>query len=268
MEDIVNRGINPKITIITVTYNSEKTLERTILSVASQNYSELEYIIVDGGSTDGTVDIIKKYEDGIITEWISEKDKGISDAFNKGIGMATGSLIGIINSDDGLEPGALHELARHYDPEVDVYRGNIFFWNEENNTKIREVPSMHFSYSGWKLSVCHQGTFVSRKAYDKYGTFNTDYKYAMDLDLLMRYERVGAIFKYIDYDMAFFTMNGITFQKFTRANRIEVENIILSNGGTGLDILKYRVIKYLKLLFKKIVSNDTALKIKNFRDNT
>ena len=88
-----------KITIITVCYNSAATLEKTILSVANQSYSNIEYIIVDGNSNDGTVDCIKKHEDKI-TNWISEPDKGLYDAMNKGIAMATGDIIGILNSDD------------------------------------------------------------------------------------------------------------------------------------------------------------------------
>lgn len=257
----------PKISLITVTYNSERTIERTIKSIEKQQYSNLEYIIVDGKSTDGTIDVIKKYEDKIITRWISEKDRGISDAFNKGIRMSTGDIIGIVNSDDGLEPGALYALAEHYSPEIDVYRGNIFFWNEATGAKIREVPSMHFSYSGWKLNVCHQGTFVSAKAYRKYGMFNLKYNYAMDLDLLMRFERLGASFKYISYDMAYFTMDGLTFQKFTKENWIELESIIIANGGSRIDVAKFRILKSSKLLLKKIVNNDTALKIKNIKDN-
>lgn len=95
-----------KISIITITYNSEKTLEDTIQSVARQNYPDLEYIIVDGGSKDATLDIVKKYSN-VVTKWISEPDKGISDAFNKGIKIASGELIGIINSDDTQAPVAM-----------------------------------------------------------------------------------------------------------------------------------------------------------------
>ena len=257
----------PKISLVTVTYNSENTLEQTIRTIEQQHYPNLEYIVVDGGSTDGTIDIIKKYEDKVVTKWISEKDRGISDAFNKGIHMSSGEVIGIVNSDDGLELGTLYELAKHYLPEIDVYRGNILFWNEKTGGKIREVPSMHFSFSGWKLSVCHQGTFISRKAYYKFGMYNINYKFAMDLDLLMRYERAGAKFKYIDYDMAYFTMNGLTFQKFTMENWLEMERIIRSNGGSSIDVLKYKLLKSAKLLFKRIVNNDAAIKLKNYKDN-
>ena len=165
----------PKVSIITITFNSENTLERAIKTIIDQRYENLEYIIVDGGSKDGTLDIINKYSN-YISKWISEPDKGIADAFNKGIGLATGDVIGIINSDDGLEAGALIALAENYNPAIDVYKGNIFFWNEDSNKKIREVPSMHSSYSGWKLRLCHQGTFVTKKSYEKYGVFDINLK--------------------------------------------------------------------------------------------
>ena len=93
----------PKVSIITVCLNSEKTLEQAIQSVISQTYKNIEYIIVDGASTDGTLDIISKYENKI-TKWVSEKDQGLYYAMNKGIDMATGDIVGIINSDDWYEP--------------------------------------------------------------------------------------------------------------------------------------------------------------------
>src|SRR5687768_11172166 len=105
---------SPLISMITVVRNGAAHMEQCIKSVLEQAGANLEYIVVDGGSTDGTVEIIKKYE-GKITAWISEKDKGISDAFNKGIAMAKGNIIGLINSDDWLEPGVLARIAAFSD---------------------------------------------------------------------------------------------------------------------------------------------------------
>ena len=126
---------NPKISIITITYNSAKTLERTIKSIIEQKYENLEYIIVDGGSTDSTLEIVKKY-DTWISKWVSEPDSGISNAFNKGINMATGNVIGIINSDDGLMPGALQAISDSYEDGVDVYRGKVLLWKEDTNRRL------------------------------------------------------------------------------------------------------------------------------------
>ena len=127
-EHLLEVKLFPRISVITITYNSAATLEETIRSVTMQDYPALEYVIIDGGSTDGTLDIVQKYKDQIQVV-VSEPDKGISDAFNKGIAHATGEIIGIINSDDILLSGALREVAEAYDPQVDVYSGYILFWN-------------------------------------------------------------------------------------------------------------------------------------------
>ena len=258
--------MNPKISIITISYNSAKTIERAILSVLNQGYDNLEYIIVDGGSEDGTTEIINKYNKKI-AKWVSEPDKGISDAFNKGISFATGDIIGIINSDDGLEPGALEVIGREYDKNTDVYRGNIIFWNEDTNCKTREVPSMKFSYSGLGLRCCHQSTFITKEAYQKYGIYNTAYKYNMDFDLLLRFQNQGAKFKYLNYDIAYFTMGGITFSKTNKDQMLEMEDIIISNGGKKGDVLAYRIVKSIKNFVKKIIKIDWVLRIKNIKYN-
>lgn len=109
----VSRSSEPLVSIITVVFNGEKYLEQTILSVLNQTYSNIEYIIIDGGSSDATLDIINKYTDKI-DYWVSEPDSGIYDAMNKGISLATGQLIGIINSDDWYELDAVEEIVRAY----------------------------------------------------------------------------------------------------------------------------------------------------------
>lgn len=251
----------PKISIITITYNSENTLERTIESVINQNYERLEYIIVDGNSTDNTVSIIKRYEK-YISKWVSEPDDGISNAFNKGISMATGDIIGIINSDDGLLPNALQGLAASYSSNVDVYRGKVLLWKEDTDTKVEETPSMHFNLIGMN-KISHQSTFVTKDAYCKYGAYDENCKYVMDYDLLLRYERAGAKFKYVDKVLAFYSLGGITFTKFTKSRRLETENILRNNGASKIQIWIYRLIKYCKLFIKKIIKKDNLLVIFN-----
>lgn len=252
----------PKLSIITVCFNSASTIEQTIQSVISQNYENVEYIIVDGGSTDGTLDIIRKYESQI-SRWVSEKDRGISDAFNKGIRLATGEIIGIINSDDCYTEGAFHALAGAYDESVDIYRGRIIFWNLETGSKVSEAPTIGMPYCGWRVNVCHQGVFIRRDAYERYGFFDIKLKYNMDFDLLLRFEHAGAVSKLVDYDMACFTMSGVTFSGFNREQRLEMETVIRRNGGTAFDIWKYRAIKYMKLMVKKTLGIDKVLRIKN-----
>ncbi|MCH5203687.1 MAG: glycosyltransferase [Oscillospiraceae bacterium] len=257
--------MQPKISIVTITFNSEKTLERTIQSVISQDYENVEYIIVDGASNDKTLDIIKSYADKGITSWISEPDKGISDAFNKGISLATGEIIGIINSDDGLEAGALRAVAEAYEPDVDVYRGNIYFWNTDSGAKIREVPSMSFPFSK-QVNISHQGTFVAKAAYEKYGVFNVDYKYSMDYDILLRFEKAGAKFKYVDATLAYFTIGGLTFTSYSSERRKETETIMRSHGAKPWHIWRFRILKYTKNFIKKHVNIDLLLRLRHRKD--
>ena len=251
----------PRITIITITYNSEKTLARAIDSIICQEYPNLEYIIVDGGSNDNTVEIIKSYGDRI-TKWISEPDKGISNAFNKGIHMATGDVIGIINSDDGLELGALQKVADAYEENVDVYRGNVLLWKEDSNTQVVEIPSMHFRYVG-SNKISHQSTFVAKKAYMRFGLYDESCKYVMDYDLLLRYERAGAKFKYIDETLAFYSLGGLTFTKFTKKRMDEIIRVLKQNGASHFHVLMYILYQLSKEFIKKIVPKETLMRIMN-----
>lgn len=225
--------MRPKISIITITYNSQDTVEETIKSVVSQGYPNLEYIIIDGASTDGTMAVVEKYRDKI-AKVVSEPDKGISDAFNKGIKNATGDVIGIINSDDILLPGALDRVAEAYEEGVGVYRGNIFIWDSASDTKIQAVPSMKFPLHTFKKRiVCHQGTFVAKWAYEKYGLFKTHFRFMMDVDLLIRFYEAGVKFKYIPSELAMFRLGGVTSSSF-RKKLGELESLFRENGAGWL----------------------------------
>ena len=222
--------MQPKISIITITYNSESTVEETIKSVISQDYPNLEYIIIDGASKDGTLAVVDKYRDHIV-KVVSEPDKGISDAFNKGIMHATGDIIGIINSDDVLLPGALKAVAASYDDEVGVYRGNVFMWDSASDTKIQAVPTMKFPLHTFKKRiVCHPGTFVARWAYEKCGLFKTHFRYMMDVDLLIRMYEAGVKFKHVPAELAMFRLGGVTSNSFLKKTD-ELEKLFRENGA-------------------------------------
>lgn len=244
--------MNPKISIITICYNSEKTLETTILSVINQSYDNWEYIIIDGGSKDGTVDIIKKYQKNI-SYWVSEPDKGISDAFNKGIRVATGEIIGIVNSDDQYLPGALQVIADNYDPAIDVYRGAILIHDEGNKMDYTYQPSMKFRKLPIKVNVCHLPTFITKNAYEKYGSYSTEFKLAMDLDLLRRFYRAGAKFKKIDRVLGRFNVGGVSTAAGIENGFEERRKVILNNGGTKFDVLIYNQMLKLIAGIKRIV---------------
>ena len=255
----------PKISIITITYNSEKTVEDTIMSVVSQNYPSLEYLIIDGGSKDKTLDIVEKYRDKI-SFVVSEPDKGISDAFNKGIKYATGEIIGIINSDDLLMPNALQAVADAYEPSVEVYRGNLIIWNFETGNKVRSIPAVKFPiYSFSKPAICHPSTFVAKDAYDRYGTYRVDFKNLMDVDLLMRFYKAKAKFKHVNKELAVFRLGGVTSNPFWKKLN-EVKNLYLGNGSgylwASIMVLWYVLYSSSVFILKRILSDDRLKKWK------
>lgn len=238
---------NMKISIITITFNSEKTLEETIKSVVNQDYPELEYIIIDGKSTDNTISIIKEYEDKI-SYWVSEKDKGICDAFNKGIAAATGDVIGIINSDDILLPGALQAVEKAYKSDVDVYYGDGIRIFEDGSTK--PYKAKHHKKLKTEMALVHPATFVSKQAYRKYGVFDPCYRTCMDRELLLRMLIAGAVFKKVDCTLAGYRMGGVSDQNSEIVNR-EREEISYKYG-----VNKYEVYLHSKVSeFKKQLSD-------------
>jgi glycosyltransferase involved in cell wall biosynthesis len=188
---------SPVITIITIVYNGEKHLEQTIRSVFDQNYDHLQYIIIDGGSTDRSVEIIKKYEKKL-HYWISEKDKGISDAFNKGIAKATGEIIGIINADDWYESGALERVAREMG-DADICFGDIQLWKNERKELIQKA---NFKLLNREMTINHPTVFVKKNVYETYGGFNLHYRCAMDYELMLRLKVAKCQFKYLPYTIA------------------------------------------------------------------
>ncbi|MDI1323227.1 MAG: glycosyltransferase family 2 protein [Algoriphagus sp.] len=180
-----------KVSIITVTYNSDATLQHTIDSIAYQDYPDIEYIIVDGNSTDKTVSIIQD-NSAIVSLWISEPDTGLYDAMNKGIRMATGDIVGIINSDDFYHRvDAISQIVQAFEDsgEQSVYT-DIRFVNPDNLDKtVRYYNSKRFSLRKLKRGImpAHPTFFTYRKNFEKFGYYRTDYKIAADFELLVRF---------------------------------------------------------------------------------
>ncbi|MBR2373030.1 MAG: glycosyltransferase [Lentisphaeria bacterium] len=197
-----------QISIITVCYNSAKTIRRTFESVLNQTFTDYEYIVVDGNSKDGTLDIIKEYEPKFNgrMRWISEPDNGIYDAMNKGIRMAQGEIIGIINSDDYYEFDALQNIAAYSDRKADVYYGMCRQLDEQG--EITVIRSNHIRLKN--RGMLHPACFVSRDAYDKFGLFDLQYKIAADYELLLRFFEAGAGFVPVDSILANFSSGGIS----------------------------------------------------------
>ena len=182
-----------KISIITATYNSGKTLRDTIESVLSQTYSDFEHLIIDGGSKDDTLKIIKEYEpkyNGRL-RWISEPDKGLYDAMNKGIGMATGDVVGILNSDDFYTSDKILEILSSALEKsgADAVYGDVHFVNDDNLDKcVRYYSSKGFRR--WKMRLgwmpAHPSFYCRRSVYERYGTFDISFKIGADFENLLR----------------------------------------------------------------------------------
>ena len=182
-----------KVSIITISYNSEETIEDTILSVINQDYKNIEYNIIDGGSNDKTYDIINKYKSSI-SNIISEKDNGIYDAMNKGINISTGDIIGILNSDDIYnDKNVITDLVLNI-KENDAIYADLVYVDRLNTNKVNrywksdKYKENAFLY-GWMPP--HPTFFVKRKCYNKYGLYNTTLKSASDYELMLRF-----IYKY------------------------------------------------------------------------
>ena len=206
----------PKISIVTIVFKDEKNIEATIKNVLfEQNYANKEYIVVDGGSTDGTLDIINKYRDEIDIV-ISEKDKGISDAFNKGIKAASGDLVGLINSGDYYEPNILSDVAASYknnrNAPFTVIHGKLSLFNKESS-KIYFPKAL--STFAFQMPVWHPTCFVSREVYLQF-QYNLSYKIAMDYELFSRIYAANGAFYFLDKTIAHMNTEGVSNVNATR----------------------------------------------------
>lgn len=190
-----------KVSIITVVFNNKDFIESAIKSVLSQTYSSIEYIVVDGGSTDGTIEIINKYRDKI-AKFISEPDKGIYDAMNKGIKMAAGEIIGTLNSDDVYADSRVIETAvkSMEEKRVGVCWGDLVYVSRNDISRIiRHWKSSEYEEgkfkNGWMPP--HPTFFVRKEIYGKFGAFNLNFKIAADYELMLRFlerHKVGSCY--------------------------------------------------------------------------
>ena len=199
--------MSEKITIITVCYNSGATIEETITSVISQDYPNIEYIIVDGLSTDNTMSIVNKYLDKI-TRIISEKDKGLYDAMNKGIQMATGDVIGILNSDDIFYTDSIiSDVAAVFeaDPEVAAVYGNISYFNGERQGVRTWVTKPYYDrfFDDGEVPP-HPSLFVKKSVYDTIGSYFPDFKISSDYEFMFRAFKING---YKSYHLNKFIVN-------------------------------------------------------------
>ena len=248
-----------KISIVTVTYNSAVTLRDTMESVLAQTYKEIEYIVVDGASKDGTVNIIREYEpkfEGRM-RWVSEKDRGLYDALNKGFRMAIGDVIGIINSDDLLaEPQAIEKVMNVFmqNKHADAVYADLFYVAQHDTSKIirnwvsgKQRP---FRY-GWHPA--HPTFYVKREIYQKYGLFDLDFKLAADFELMLRLiERYHIKTVYLQEPLARMRLGGATsknLKNIIKGNRECIQAFKKNELPVGILYPFYRLLPKLRQFF-------------------
>lgn len=220
-----------KISVITATYNSAATLRSTIESVGSQKFEgEVEYIIMDGGSTDQTLDIIAQYSH-IVTKVVSQSDKGLYDAMNKGIALSTGDVVGILNSDDFYtSDDVLSTIANEFaNKSVEAVYGDIHFVKPDNLTKCVRYYSSS-SFSPWTLRFgimpAHPSFYVRRECYEKYGVYDLNYRIASDYDLMVRFFYKHKIkYSYVKKDMVTMRTGGVSTKNLQNRMLITREDV-------------------------------------------
>ena len=252
-----------KVSLITVTFNSGMTLRDTIQSVLSQSFPDIEYILVDGLSQDRTIKIVKEYEPLFQNrlKWVSEKDSGLYDAMNKGIRMATGDIIGIINSDDFyFRNDVITKIVEAFnDNNVQAIYGDVRFVNPNNlDRTVRYYSSKRFVPSLFRFGFmpAHPTFFTYRKYFDQLGYYKTNYKIAADYELLLRFLYVHRLkSKYLPLDFMKMRTGGASTASI-KSNILLNEEIVRACKENGiwtcypLLLLKY-LVKIFEFIFLK-----------------
>jgi len=239
----------PLITIITVVLNNKKKLDKALKSILSQSYKNIELIVIDGGSTDGTKNTIKKYQKKI-DYWVSEKDDGIYDAINKGIKKSTGDIIGILHSDDYFYKNAISIVARYFNEnsKIDFLFGTV------------KKYKLLYGYKPWKIffsfgfySTHSVGFFIKRKSQMKLGYYKVQYKYSSDYDLFYRMivkkKMIGMSTKKQEI-LGVFRRGGVSSRLSFIDYLNETIKIRLENGQNRLLVLLIFILKYIKNISK------------------
>jgi glycosyltransferase involved in cell wall biosynthesis len=222
---------SPFITILTASLNSGSTIKKTLESVRSQTFQDMEHIVIDGGSRDETLDILKMFETTYSLTWISEFDHGIADAMNKGLDLATGDYILFLHSDDYLVNSSVLERASEYLRD----RFDIFFFQVLHNINGHNQITNNRPL-GWltnfKMGSCHQGQLCSRKLFQRIGKFDTSFRINMDYDLILRAYRARATCNSVNMPLAVMPLIGISSrtdwkslrERFDEERRVHLKN--------------------------------------------
>ena len=248
-------ALSPLISIITITFNSEKYLPETIRSIKEQDYKHIEFIVVDGSSTDSTLNIIKNNSD-IITRWISEPDNGIADAMNKGLSLCSGEYILFLHSDDALaSPDSISKAAGYFDNKHYIYAFNIIYGSKSKHSAMR--PRGFNFWFNFKTGIFHQGAICHKSVFEKIGFFNTTLLITMDYDFFLRAYHAGYKLKKCDHELSFMRDSGISSQKDWGSiqNRITEERRTHKLNNTSLFMkLIYAIYWSLYPVYRKLLN--------------
>lgn len=225
-----------KVSIITVCFNSEKTIQDTIKSVESQSYTNIEYIIIDGNSKDSTNEIVGKFEN-VVSTHISEPDNGLYDAMNKGIMLATGDIVGVLNSDDILaSDNTIHALVKAIGDSDGVY-GDVGFYSQHSfSDKKRHYSSKGFTKEKFSRGMmpAHPSFYVRKDCYEKAGLYRTDFKIASDFDMVLRiFSLPNTSFTYFDEEIVKMRLGGVSTSGLM-SNYILNKEILESCKNSGI----------------------------------
>lgn len=240
------------VSVLTPCYNSAVTIEKTLECIENQTYANIEYIIIDGGSTDGTLELIDRHRDRLPERFtlISEKDNGIYDAMNKGIKLAKGKLIGIVNSDDWYENDTVEQAARHYNNEK--YQVIYGMQRTYENGRERSVFINSHEFLPEQM-ITHSTCFVTKAAYDDFGVFDLKYKSSADLDLMLRfYDTKKVTFTPVMRVMSNFQLGGMSSSQtgVRESAKIRYERGYISKKYYFFTILKSHIYEELQRLSK------------------
>lgn len=236
------------ISIITVCLNSRATIERTIQSVLAQKQLGVEYIVIDGGSSDGTQEVVKSYGEAVDI-FVSEPDHGIADGFNKGIALSRGLLVGLVNSDDWLLPDSLQKILDFFfnNPDCQVVHGDLLLFS--GNLLVKQVTPAGRWWYPWRLVLFnHPATFVRKAVYDAYGLFSLEYRIAMDIDIFLRWVKSGVRVDYLPEPLVAMHYGGLSDRQPFDGYR-EAKRAFTKNGYPSLPV---NVLYFCKCLLHRV----------------
>ncbi len=238
-------ALTPLVSVITIVRNGVTVLPRAIESVLSQDYRNVDHVVVDGQSTDGTLGVLQTFSNDI-SLWVSERDAGISDAFNKGIVLSRGEIIGILNCDDWYEPGAIRKVVdAMQNSGADIAAGKMQYWEGDRHTFIVSSDPDLLDQS---MTVAHPTVFVRRSCYRQIGLYRLDFRFAMDYELMLRARHSGARFVTVEHCIANMQLGGAGDKRWRDGQREVARARALHIPGKNTawayySYLGYRIVK-------------------------